>query len=101
MNKTDFVLTGIIVFCTLSTLAMVLYDYKILRVENEHYKQSFEMYKYEQYAINETNQYVLGLAYCSKDILLIDIKDREYWEALETFNHEWQHCHWPEHFEED
>lgn len=101
MSRTEFVLTGIIIFCTLSTFAMVIYDYRVLRVEHEQYKQSFEMYKFEQYALNETNHAVLGLAYCSKDILLIDIKNREYWEALETFNHEYQHCRWGEHYKEE
>ena len=62
---------------------------------------TFQMYLFEEhpfkYPFNTTYK-VVGMAYCNQDIILIDIKDREYYEALETFNHEWLHCKWKEHY---
>lgn len=71
-----------------------------IAVENELETAKKTLNLYKPVDFNTTkNQYAVALAYCSRNVLLINIEGRNYYEALESFNHEWVHCRWKEHYD--
>lgn len=98
IKKDWFYLITIIILLLIGT---TYYFYDLYRVTKYNLKvkiQTLEMYYFDKYEKDYTSYGALAMVYCSKDIILIDIKDRKYYEALESFNHEWLHCQRPEHY---
>ena len=76
----------IIILILIAWGASLLYVKNIYEFRLEH----FEMYYVERFSSNYTNKIPNGL-YFSKGFTCIWLKDREYADTLETFNHEWAH----------
>lgn len=57
---------------------------------------TFNMYYAGKYMDQYNGNVINGLAFCQQGFLLVKAEGKEYWQALETFNHEWQHCKWGE-----
>jgi hypothetical protein len=91
---------NIVLMLLIASTCMMLYFF----IEYKEVSRSFELYQYEKWNMTEKryNKNIVGL-YVG-DYALIWMKGRSYEDALETFNHEWQHHRYRsdwEHFVED
>ena len=75
-------------------------EIKSIKLEKEQLNRTIQLHYWEYYNQSFNSSMVVASAYCYADIILIDIRGKKYWQALESFNHEWQHCKWGEHYEQ-
>jgi len=99
--KQDWIyLVVILFFIMLGIIIFLAESFRVTNVNLNIKTQTLEMYYIEQYEMDYLSYGAMAMAYCDKNILLIDILNRDYLEALEIFNHEWLHCQVPDHFKD-